>query len=354
MASEASAAQAGGVHTVCEMPNTNPPTTSVEAFKDKVHRAEKISDVDIRFFFGATELEHLNAFKQVWGSPQCCGLKIFFDHSTGDQGANKQVIDEAFKLCAELDAPLVAHCEDALINAEAKKQILEDAQGDESDVGLHSLMRPCAAEVAAITQALEYAEHYGTRLHVAHLSTAEGLRKICQAKKKKIAVTCQVTPHHLFLSTQDYARLGSLGKMNPPLRTPSECAALWEGIADGTVDCIATDHAPHTLAEKNANPPLSAPSGVPGVETMLPLLLTVAAGGWPHPAGESYAVDFSYEKITELCCINPNRIFRLQKNSGPLLTIDPDAEWVIHGKDLHSLCGWTPYEGWIVRGKIVS
>src|SRR3989338_8446317 len=105
--------------------------------------------------------------------------------------------------------------------------------------------------------------------------------KVQSTKYKE--VTCEVAPHHLFLTTDDYETLGTLGKMNPPLRSKEDQAALWQGIADGTVDCIATDHAPHTLYEKQSGDPLKAPSGVPGVETMLPLLLTVAAGKWPHP-----------------------------------------------------------------------
>jgi len=353
MASESKAAMSGGVFTVCEMPNTNPPTTSKEAFEDKVRRAEKISDVDIRFFFGATEMEHLEAFKQVWGSPKCCGLKIFFDHSTGDQGANRETIEAAFKLCAELKAPLVAHCEDPKINAEAQHIVQDHIQGKTPDVSFHSLMRPCASEVAAITQAIDLMRQHGTQFHVAHLSTSQGLDLVRQAKKEGLPITCEVAPHHLFLSTADYATIGVLGKMNPPLRTPEEQKALWEGIADGTVDCIATDHAPHSLDEKQAENPLEAPSGVPGVETMLPLLLTVAAGHWPNPSGTiNHQPSINHDDIVRLCFTNPNRSFVLGASDEPRITIDLDDEWVINGSDLHSKCGWTPYEGWKVRGSV--
>jgi len=358
MKSESAAANAGGVFTVCDMPNTNPPTSSVDAFRDKVERASKISDCDIRFFFGVTEMGHLEELKKLQEDKElkkrCPGVKVFFDHSTGDQGAAKDVIEEAFKVCAELNIPLVAHCEDAAINAEAKSVILRRAQDDISDVSFHSLMRPCAAEAKAIEDAINLATKYGTQLHIAHISTSLGIDLVREAKEQNVNVTCEVSPHHLFLTTDDYKTLGALAKMNPPLRTSSEQSALWKGIEDGTVDCIATDHAPHTLGEKQAENPLEAPSGVPGVEVMLPLLLTVAAGQWPHPTvnNQQLTINLQYNDIACLCFGNPNRIFKLGKISDKKITVDTSVEWTISGKNLHSKCGWTPYEGWRVVGGI--
>ncbi|MFA6259561.1 MAG: dihydroorotase family protein [Candidatus Peribacteraceae bacterium] len=355
MATESAAAYAGGVRTVCEMPNTNPPTVSIEAFQDKVRRAEKIHDVDIRFFFGATEAGHIQEFRKAWSMPELrkrlVGMKIFFDHSTGDQGAAYDVIEGAFKLCASLGAPLVAHCEDAAINAEARELML-DQVSEATDVSLHSLMRPCASEARAIEQALSLTRTYGTQFHIAHLSTALGIELVRDAKKEGLPVTCEVTPHHLFLTIDDYETLSARGKMNPPLRTAQEQKALWQGIADGTVDCIGTDHAPHLLQEKESGNPLAAPSGVPGTETMLPLLLTVVAGGWPHPNGKSQTgnAKISMDDLRRLCFTNPNRIFNLNAPEEEVLQIDTTAEWEIHGEELHSKCGWTPYEGWRVRG----
>ena len=361
MESGAAAALAGGVTTVCEMPNTNPSTTSIIALKDKVERSKGVKNVDIRFFFGITEHTHVQELRTLWTDDQyesvrlkCCGVKVFFDHSTGDQGASLEVIEEAFKACAELGIPLVAHCEDSGINAEAERVILEKVEGDMSDVSLHSLMRPCASEASTITQAITFARKHGTQFHIAHLSTAQGIESVRKAKKEGLPITCEVAPHHLLLSTNDYATLGTLGKMNPPLRTPENAKALWDGIADSTVDCIGTDHAPHLLEEKQADEALSAPSGVPGVETSLPLLLTVAAGGWPHPSSKRPDINFSYEDIIKLCFKNPNHIFNLGKSKKDQFQIDSDAEWTIHGKDLHSKCGWTPYEGWKVKGKLIK
>lgn len=356
MESGAAAAHAGGVRTVCDMPNTNPATVSIAALEDKIKRAQRIGNVDIRFFFGATKSEHVAEFKKAWAIPELrkrlVGLKIFFDHSTGDQGANIAVIEEAFKVCAEIGAPIVGHCEDAMINAEAKK-IISEQMPDTEDVSLHSLMRPCASEVTAVKQAIALVREHGTQFHIAHISSAQGVELVRQVKKEGLPITCEVTPHHLFLNIHDYSNLGSKGKMNPPLRSIDEQQALWIGISDGTIDCISTDHAPHLLAEKEEGNPLNAPSGVPGVETMLSLLLTVAAGGWPHPESEKPDINFSYEYIAKLCFDNPNKIFSLNKRREDFIKIDPENAWIIQGKDLHSKCKWTPYEGWKVRGKIM-
>ncbi len=362
MATEAQAASFGGVTTVCEMPNTSPPTVTIAALADKVRRAALIKNCDIRFFFGVTQAEHLHALRELWtGNAEelqrlkahCCGVKVFIDHSTGGQGIDLTIIDDVFKTCGELTIPLVAHCEDAQMNA----RLLQ--ANERSDVAVHSDLRPPESEAKAIAFAIALAEKYQTPLHIAHLSTKPGIDLVRAAKKKGQKITCEVAPHHLFLSVDDYEQLGTLAKMNPPLRTKEHCEALWQGIADGTVDCIATDHAPHLLSEKQSGEPLKAPSGVPGVETMLPLLLSVAGGKWPAPRGENSKIENRNSKILELCFANPNRIFSLGKSEivegarADIVIIDPQKEWTIHGKDLHSKCGWTPYEGWKVKGKVV-
>lgn len=318
---------------------------------------------DIRFFFGATEPQHLIAFRKIWLAgdahmkelkAHCCGLKLYFDHSTGNQGADMKLIEEAFKLCGELGAPVVCHCEDAKMNDELRMTNYESRE-----IAAHSKMRPPESEEKAIRDALGLAKKFGTHVHIAHLSTKGGLELVRAAKKSGIVVTCEVAPHHLFLTVDHYATLGTLAKMNPPLHTREHQEALWQGIADGTVDCIATDHAPHTLEEKRAGNPLDAPSGVPGVETMLPLLLTVASGHWPHPSAvPPTTYNLQPHDILRLCFTNPNHIFRLGKQGivegaqVDLIIVDPAAAWTITGGQLHSKCGWTPYEGWKVFGKI--
>ncbi|MDD4287038.1 MAG: dihydroorotase family protein [Candidatus Peribacteraceae bacterium] len=358
METESQSAVAGGVTTVCDMPNTNPPTVSIAALREKVRIAESMSACDIRFFFGVTQSEHIQELRHLWAEQEfvslrdrCCGVKLYLDHSTGNQKAAKGVAEEAFRTCAELKIPLVVHCEDPVLNARAAKL------NTRMDISAHSLIRAPESEQRAITVAVELAKGTGAHLHVAHLSTKRGLELVEQAKKDGLAVTCEVAPHHLFLSTEDYETLGTLGKMNPPLRTPDHGEALWAGIEKGTIDCVASDHAPHTFEEKQTVPVLTAPSGVPGVETMIPLLLTVAAGRWPHPRRRSFQPKLMYADIRRLCFDNPNRIFSLRQTAieqgsmANLVLVQPEEEWEIRGAQLHSKCRWTPYEGWKVVGK---
>lgn len=369
MKSESEAAMAGGVTTVCEMPNTIPPTVTVAALADKVRRAESLKKqdsrqkFDMRFFFGITEEIHLATLRELLDSSSeetqrlkkyLCGVKLYLDHSTGDQKVHSEMLDDIFKACAEHNIVIVAHCEDPAMNTNAA------AQNKRTDIAAHSLIRPAESESAAIDDAISLAKKHGTQFHVAHLSTERGLHLVRQAKADGLPVTCEVAPHHLFFTTDDYEKLGTLIKMNPPIRSREHVEALWQGIADRTVDCISTDHAPHTLEEKRNNEPLKAPSGVPGVETMIPLLLSVSAGHWPHHRSGHTDFAFSPSDIHRLCFANPNRIFSLGREDltdgarTPVVVVDPAAEWQIKGSQLHSLCGWTPYEGWRVKGAVVS
>ena len=360
MTSGARAARSGGVTTVCEMPNTNPPTCTRGALQEKLLRAEGIrnqeSGIDIRFFFNVMNEEHLKELENV-DPKDIAGVKLYFDHSTGNQKADEDVIEKVFAHCAKRNIVVVAHCEDPKINEEAKQLVRQDV------IESHSLNRPVASEVKAITNAIGFAKKHGTHFHVAHLSTAEGVDLVRQAKTDKLNVTCEVSPHHLFLSVEDYEVLGTLAKMNPPLRTKEHQEALLQGIEDGTIDCIATDHAPHTLKSKrcHAEPchpergpkgrvegrsmtPLDAPSGVPGVETMLPLLLDKG---------------FKPQQILKLCFIRPNQIFNLGKQGiqvgqkADIVLVNPSQTWQIRGPNLQSKCGWTPYEGWEVTGSVI-
>lgn len=361
MQTEAASALAGGVGCVCEMPNTIPPTVTVAALADKVRRAAEVDGCILKFYFGVTEEAHLRTLKDLWtGSSMelkrlrhhCAGLKLYLDHSTGNQKVDGGIVDEIFKTCAELRIPLIAHCEDSEVNAAAK------LANPGTDIALHSLQRPAESEAKSISEAIAMAKKHGTALHIAHLSTKLGADLVRKAKKDGVAVTAEASPHHLFLTTDDYGTLGALGKMNPPLRTKADRDALWMGLIDGTIDCIATDHAPHTLEEKKAVEPLNAPSGVPGVETMLPLLLSCAAEQWPHPreACPDIAKGPDLAVILRACFANPNRIFSLGQPEiragaqARIVIVDPAKEWTIEGKNLKSKCGWTPFEGWRVKG----
>ncbi len=356
MATEAAAAKAGGIGTLCDMPNTVPPTTTVMALADKVRRASQVEDCDIRFFFGVTQAEHLRTLIDLWTGDSeelqrlkksCCGVKLYLDHSTGNQKVEEELLEEIFTACAQHGIQIIAHCEDPKINAAAAAAV------SSKDVSAHSQRRPPEAEVESVRKALALAGKTGAHFHVAHLSTAGALDLVRAAKKQKNNVTCEVAPHHLFMTTDDYATLGTLAKVNPPLRSTMDRNALWEGLSDGTIDCVSTDHAPHTLEEKQSGAPLDAPSGMPGTQFVLPLLLTVVNGGWPHPTSQKpSSAKLTLEDIERLMFASPNMIFGLGKSPSDQIQIDMDAHWEITKNDILSKCGWSPYEGWNVVGRV--
>jgi dihydroorotase (multifunctional complex type) len=180
-------------------------------------------------------------------------------------------------------------------------------------------------------------------LHICHISTAHELTLIRDAKARGASVTCEVTPHHLFFTAEDETRLGSLAQMNPPLRSPEDADALWENL--DVIDCVATDHAPHTLEEKRGPTP---PAGVPGLETALPLMLTAAHEG-----------RLSLQEIARLMARGPARVFGLERKGriapgydADLTLVNPEMEWGIGERMLHTKCGWSPFEGRKVRGRV--
>ena len=192
------------------------------------------------------------------------------------------------------------------------------------------------AEHEAVRRACALAQRHDARIHVAHTSTPEGIDIAAEQ-----GMTCEVTPHHMFLSRDDLDELGTHGRMNPPLRRERKRQGVYDRVADGTVDMVATDHAPHTAAEKDADI-WSAPSGVPGVETVLPLLLAEAEQG-----------NLSYERVRDLTATNPASVFEIpdrgrvaEGNYADLVLVDPDEVEPIRAADLHTKCEWTPFEGW--------
>jgi len=352
---ESTAAYFGGISVVCEMPNTNPPTQTVAALQDKIARAQRATEYcDARFFFGATNASHLVELENLWTNPElaetkkrCSGLKLFLDNSTGDMKADDDVLSAAFALCGKLGITLVAHCEHAPTNNSYCITI------PYTGPATHSLRRPPLSETRSIIAAIDLARVHKTKLHIAHLSTADGLEAVRCARAEGILVTCEVTAHHLFLSTSYYDCCGAKVKVNPPIRALSDRNALWEAVFRGDVDCFCTDHAPHTIAEKNdtKNPP----SGIPGVELLLPLLLTAANGVWPHPTDppppswSKYRL--THETIIRMMHHRPNEIFSLGLSSELVTSVDSGCKWMVDEKALHSKCGWSPYNGWNLTGK---
>jgi dihydroorotase-like cyclic amidohydrolase len=295
------AALAGGIVAVLDMPNNNPPTVNGQRLSEKAQIASQKAHCDFGFYLGATED---NADHGATLSHRVAGLKIYMGQTYGP-----------LKM-AEL-AALLAHFR----SWPADKPIAVHAEG------------------LAVAGSIALARLHDKRLHICHVSSKAEIELIRKAKESWGAtrLTCEVTPHHLFLTQADAARLGNLAHVKPPLGTKEGQAALWDNL--DIVDIIASDHAPHTLAEKESPEP---PPGVPGLETTLPLLLTAVAEG-----------RLSWERLIELTSENPTRIFSLRQDERTYVEVDLDDRYVLHGPSLRTKCGWTPFEGMKVRGRVV-
>jgi len=334
-------AAAGGVTTVVDQPNTDPATVDGPSYDEKAELAAK-SYVDYGINGGVTPDWDPD---ELFDRPVLALGEVFLADSTGEMGIEEDLFAEAVERATDESRPVTVHAEDADLFAEAAKQ----RGADEHDAW--SAYRTPEAEAAAVERACEIGAEADADVHIAHTSTPEGIDAAAEA-----GATCEVTPHHSFLSRADLEELGTFGRMNPPLRSEERRAAVFERVADGTVDIVATDHAPHTRAEKDAGV-WDAPSGVPGVETMLPLLLEQAR-----------TRALSYERVRDLTAANPADVFGLTRKGrieeglmADLVLVDPDARREIRGEELHSKCEWTPFEGMagvfpeltMVRGNVV-
>jgi dihydroorotase len=316
-------AAAGGVTTVVDQPNTSPPTVDGAAFDEKAEFADP-SLVDYGINGGVTaDWDPDSLFdRDVFALGE-----VFLADSTGNMGIEEDLFVEALAAADAEDVPVTVHAEDA--------DLFNESARDRDDADAWSAYRTADAEVAAVRQACELAADRDTSVHVAHTSTPRGIDIASEA-----GMTCEVTPHHLFLSRNDLDDLGTFGRMNPPLRREKRRQRVYERVADGTVDMIATDHAPHTRTEKDASI-WDAPSGVPGVETALPLLLAEARAG-----------RLSYERVRDLTAANPADIFDISGKGriaegydADLVLVDPEETYFVSAGRLHTNCDWSPFDG---------
>ena len=333
-------AAAGGVTCVVDQPNTDPPTIDGASFDEKAERASEGSLVDFGVNGGVTEQWVPSALLQ---RPMFALGEVFLADSTGEMGIDVELFASAVKTAARQDAVVTVHAEDATE--------FEPGARERDDADAWSAYRTARAEAAAVRAAAEVGDRFDAHLHVAHTSTPDGIDVADEH-----GMTCEVTPHHMFLSRRDLDDLDTFGRMNPPLRRERLRSKVWERVVDGTVDIVATDHAPHTRQEKDAGI-WDAPSGVPGVETALPLLLEAARTD-----------EISYERIRDLTAKNVAAVFDLPTKGwieegmdADLVLVDPENSREISGEDLHSKCDWTPFEGkrgvfperTLVRGEVV-
>jgi dihydroorotase (multifunctional complex type) len=324
------AALAGGVTTVLDMPNNPMPTTTRQAIAEKRRIAQQKAVCDFGLFIGATR-ENAGAALDAWGA---IGVKVYLGATTGDLLMTD--FDSMYRhFSAPHHLPMVVHAED--------NDSLRFFANDPKRI-THSAKRPPLSAALAVSRALALAHATGRSLHIAHLSTAHEIELVQDARARGVRVSCEVTPHHLFLSADDEARLGAFGIVNPPLRSSDDVRALWENLAH--IDLIATDHAPHTIEEKQSSQP---PAGMPGLETMLPLLL--------NAANEKR---LSLQDIARMTARNPARVFQLARKGEIAAGYDADLVWVkleekyLLQKPWQTKCNWSPFEGRHVRGKIAQ
>jgi dihydroorotase len=321
----------GGVTTYLEMPNTKPATTTREHLAKKLTLAAQKSLVNYGFYLGATT-SNLDELKAATRTP---GIKIFIGSSTGDLLVDDQAALE--RIFAETTLPITAHCEDeSTIRANAER--LAGA----TDVASHSQIRDRVAAVIATRRALDLAHRHGHRFHVLHVSTADEAQLVADHRN---LITAEACPHHLLFSVDDYARLGTLVQMNPPLKTRDDNRALWQALADGRLQVIATDHAPHTLDEKHQRYPLS-PSGIPAVENSLALMLNEANRG-----------RCTLGQIVHWMCDAPARVWDILGKGrigvgydADLVLVDLEKSAVVRNGDQQTKCGWSPWDGEMLTG----
>jgi dihydroorotase len=293
------AALAGGITTVLAMPNTKPPLVTLDAWRAAQQQAKAEALCDVHLFAGASP-DHMDELQGL--GREAVGLKVYLDQTYGPlRVTDLLTLLECFR------------------NWPKAKMIAMHAEGQSIAIGLG------------------LAAAFGRPVHFCHVSRKEEIELIAAAKERGLPITCEVTPHHLFLTQADLPRLGSLGDMRPRLAEQADVDALWSHI-NTTVDCIATDHAPHTLEEKMGSEP---PPGVPGLETALPLMLTAVAEG-----------RLTMTRLVELMAHNPRRIFSLPQQPDTWVEIDPEATYPLSNQGLYTKCGWSPFSGMTVHGQV--
>ena len=321
----------GGVTTYLEMPNTDPTTTSVHRLHEKLALASTKSLVNYGFYIGATP-QNLDDLKYAERTP---GIKIFIGSSTGDLLVDEQAALE--RIFANTTLPITAHCED---ETTVRRNALRLA--GTTNVADHSRIRDHEAAMTATRRAIELAHRHQHRFHVLHMSTAAETELLDDHRG---LITAEACPHHLLFNIDDYDRLGTLVQMNPSIKTKADNDGLWRALLDGKIQVIATDHAPHTLAEKQQPYPQS-PSGLPAVENSLALMLDQVNAG-----------RCSIEQVVHWMCDAPARVWDIIDKGrvavgydADLVLVDMNLQQEIRNEDQLTKCGWSPWHGVTLRG----
>ena len=332
--SESRAAIAGGVTSYMEMPNTNPQTITLDAWKQKNELAHGKSFANYAFYLGATN-DNLDELKKA-DSKNLCGIKIFMGASTGNMLVDdKKALQAIF---AEVDMLIATHCEkESIIRENIEKYTKEF--GEDIPIKYHPLIRSAEACYESSAEAIELADRYGARLHVLHLSTGQEMRLFDAKPLSKKKITAEVCVHHLWFTDEDYERFGSRIKWNPAVKTERDRHDLRQALLEGKLDVIATDHAPHTLEEKEGGA-LKAASGGPLVQHSLQMMMQLVSDNI-----------FSKEQVVEKLCHAPAKLFGVKDRGfiregyfADLVLVDPNKPYTVSSDNILYKCGWSPLE----------
>ena len=351
--SESRAARAGGVTSVVDMPNTKPLTTTLEALEAKEALAARDSAVNYGFMLGATNdnIDDLLAIEPT----RYAAIKLFLGSSTGNMLVNNpEQLDHLFRDARKL---IVAHCEqEEVIQANLANAKREFQGTDGETAALHPKIRNNEACFLSSYHAIERARKYGTRFHVAHISTATELSLLSNFDLEQKNITAEVTPNHLWFDDRDYAELGNLIKCNPAIKSNDDRLALWAALEDDLIDTIATDHAPHPLEAKQ-KPYFDAPSGIPSIQHSLQMMLEIVVGSGQWTVGSTQeqkppTTHYPLPTIVQKMCHNPALLFGIRERGfirkgykADLVLVRPGVEEKVTKESLLYKCGWSPLEG---------
>jgi dihydroorotase (multifunctional complex type) len=340
-----SAAAAGGVTTVIDMPNNKPVTMDCSSLRERIMLAQK--QVLVNVGFNSALPKHVTEIGEIVKAG-AVGFKVYLSNRIGGLDIDDDaLLSAAFHEASACGVPVAVHAEDHNI-LEAARQELETS--NQTNTQAYTQAHPPQAEAKSIQRVIRLVKTTGARIHFCHLSSALGLQAIAVAKKEGLPVTCEVTPHNLLLTSETYHKSGFFALTDPPLRTQQDITALWDGLKQGLIDAVATDHAPHTFEEKNVHSVWDAKPGVPGLETILPLLLT-----------QVNSARLSLGELVKLTAEMPAKIFNLTKrgsldvgNWADCVVVDPKFGYVIDSFDFFSKAKYSPFDGMRVKGKPVK
>ena len=339
------AAASGGITTVLDMPNNDPVTMSAETLRNRMKIAQEKVLVNVGFY--SEFPKNMKEIKPIV-EEGAVAFKLFMADQVGGLNIDDDnAVLEAFNTVSKLNVLVAVHAED---RTELKKAEEELKRANCNDISAFLRAHSEKVEVKAIKRITKIAKQASIHIHFCHVSTENGLKTIIDGKKSGMPITCEVTPHHLLLSADDFKRIGTLALTMPPIREKPHCAVLWNGIKNGWVDVLGSDHAPHTLQEKKLEIVWSVKVGVPNLETTIPLLLTQVKKG-----------RLSIGDVVRLMAEKPAEIFNLkgrgslkEGNCADITVVDLRRKFRVDASKFHSKAKYSPFDGWLVQGKPVK